>query len=196
MKTFMLTSALALSLSNAAVASDFDNNGLNLVLERGNLTFELDTVAGEATALSFGVAVLPHTVLGADADLTLGVEYAIQDEDFALTAAYGLSKQYGQVSVYGELEAAYNIASGGNKGNWDATPTVGATYTVNDKLSTFGEVSYTWNASDNWSGQGGAVEIGARYALTDDLALTPSLVRTFETGADATNFNIEVAFRF
>lgn len=196
MKTFMITSALALSLSTAAMAADFDNNGVNLVLERDNLTFGLESVAGEATALTFGVAVLPHSVLGADADLTLGAEYGIQDEDFTLTAAYGIFKHYGQVNVYGDLEAAYTIASGDAEGVWAATPTLGAAYLVNDKLTAFTEVSYTWDVSNDWTRDGGSVELGARYALTDDVALTPSLVRTFDTGADETNLNLEVALRF
>lgn len=196
MKTFMITSALALSLSTAAMAADFDNNGVNLVLERDNLTFGLESVAGEATAFNFGVAVLPHSVLGADADLTLGAEYGIQDEDFTLTAAYGLQKHYGQVKVYGDLEAAYTIASGDAEGTWAATPTVGAAYLVNDKFTAFTEVAHTWDVTNDWARQGGTVELGARYALTDDVALTPSLVRSFDTGADETNLNLEIGLRF
>jgi hypothetical protein len=199
MKIFMIASAIAMSMASVAVAAgadDFDATAVSIVLERDNLTFGLDTVAGEATALTFGVAVLPHTVLGADADVTLGFEYGIVSEDLTFSAAYGLSKHYGQVNVYGSLEAAYTVASGDTGGDWTTTPTVGAAYAVNDKLSAFGEVSYTWNVSDDWTREGGAVEVGARYALTDDLALTPSIVHTFDTGADATNFNLKVALRF
>jgi len=196
MKTFMIASAISLSLAGAVYAADFDQTGVSLVLERDNLTFGLDTVDGEATALTFGVAVLPHSVLGADADVTLGIEYGVVTEDLTFSAAYGLSKAYGKVNVYGDVEAAYTVASGGSDGVWTATPTVGASYTVNEKLAAFGEVSYAWNVSDNWAREGGAVEVGARYSLTDTVSLTPSLVRTFDTGANATNLNLELALRF
>ena len=196
MKTLMIASAFAAALSTAAFAEDFDNTGVNVVLERDNLTFGVDAVGGEATSLSIGVAVLPHAVGGADADVTLGFEYGIQSEDLKFSAAYGLTKNYGKLSAYADAEAAYTIASGADAGDWDVTPTIGTAYRVNDKLTAFGEVAYTWEASNDWTANGGTVEAGARYALSDDLALTPSLVRTFDTGADETNLNLEVALRF
>lgn len=195
MKKILLATALVFA-GTAAFSADFDNNGVNLVLERDNLTFGIDTVAGEATELSVGVAVLPHAVAGADADLTLGAAYDIQNEDFTLSAEYGLSKHFNQLNVYGSVEAAYTIASGANEGVWEATPTVGAAYHVNDKLTAFSEVSYTWDASNDWTRAGGEVEAGARYAINDDIAITPSIVRSFDTGADETNLNLAVGLRF
>ena len=196
MKTFMIASAISLSLAGAVSAADFEQTGISLVLERDNLAFGIDTVDGEATTLTFGVAVLPHAVLGADADVTLGFECGVVTEELTFSAAYGLSKHYGKVNVYGEVEAAYTVAPGETGGNWITTPTIGAAYAVNDKLSAFGEVSYAWNVSDNWAREGGAVEVGARYSLTDTVSLTPSIVRTFDTGSDATNFNLTVGVLF
>ena len=195
MKTLMLSTALVLAAS-VAFAGDFDNNSVDVVLERDNLTFGVSSTGGEATDLSVGVTVLPYEVLGADADLTLGAQYGIESEDFTLSATYALSKSYGQVNVYGSLEAAYEIESGASNGDWHATPTAGVAYSVNDKLTAFTDVDYTWDASNDWTTEGGSVELGARYAINDDVALTPSLVRTFDTGADETNLNLKVALRF
>jgi opacity protein-like surface antigen len=196
MKTLMIASAISAALASAAVAADFEETGVSLVLERENLSFGIDTVDGEATALTFDVAVLPHTVLGADAQVKLGFEYGVVTEDFTFSAAYAMSKAYGQITVYGDAEAAYTVASGDTGGEWTATPTVGASYAVNDKLSAFGEVSYTWNVTDDWSREGGAVEVGAHYSLSDSVVLAPSLVHTFDTKNDATNFNMTVAVLF
>lgn len=195
MKNILLTTALVFA-GTAAMAADFDNNTVDLTLERDNLTFGISTLAGEATDLSVNVTVLPYAVMGAEADLTLGAEYGIQSEDFTLSATYALSKNYNQLNVYGSVEAAYTIESGADEGAWDATPTVGAAYRVNDKFSAFSEVAYTWDASNDWTPDGGTVEAGARYAINDDVALTSSLVRSFDTGADETNLNVEVALRF
>lgn len=196
MKNILIATTFASVLATASVAADFDNNGVSVILERDNVTFGLDTVDGEATALSFGTTIMPHTVLGADADLTLGAEYGVISEELTFSAAYELSKRYGQVNTYVDLEAAYTVDSGDTDGVWEATPTVGASLAVNDKLAAFGEVSYTWDASNDWAQAGGSAEIGARYAVTDAVALTPSLVRSFDTGADETNLNLSVALRF
>lgn len=196
MKTTILTAAALVLASTAAFAADFDNNSVDLVLERDNMTFGLSSSAGQANDLSVAVTVLPYAVMGADADLTFGAKYGIQSEDITLTAAYGLSKNYGQLSVYGTAEAAYTIASGAAEGAWDATPTVGVGYRVNDQLSAYTQVGYTWDASNDWSQEGGTVEAGARYAVSDNIALTPSVAHTFDTGADETNLNLKVALRF
>lgn len=195
MKTLMLSTALVLA-TTAAFAGDFDNNSVDLILERDNLTFGVSTLNGEATDLSLGVTVLPYAVMGLEADLTLGAEYGIQSEDFTLSGKYALSKDINQLNLNGAVKAAYTINSGADEGAWMVTPSVGVKYNVNDKLAAFGDVSYDWDASNDWARTGGAVEVGARYALTDDLALTPSLVRTFDTGADETNLNVKVALRF
>ena len=191
----MLSTALVLA-TTAAFAGDFDNNSVDLVLERDNLTFGVSTLNGEATDLSVGVTVLPYTVMGLDADLTLGAEYDIQWENFTLSGKYEVSKNINDFNVNAAAKAAYTIESGVDEGTWMVTPSVGVKYNVNDKLAAFGNVSYDWNASDEWTRAGGEAEVGARYALTDDLAITPSLVRTFDTGADETNLNVKVALRF
>jgi hypothetical protein len=195
MKTIILTAALVLA-STAVFAADFENNSVDLVLERDNMTFGISSTAGQANDLSVTVTVLPYSVMGADADLTFGAKYGIQSEDITLTAAYGLSKNFGQLNVYGTAEAEYTIASGANEGAWDATPTVGVGYRVNDKLSAYSQVSYTWNASTDWTQEGGSVEAGARYALSDNIALTPSVAHSFDTGADETNLNLKLALQF
>ena len=195
MKTTILTAALVLA-STAAFAADFDNNSSDLVLERGNMTFGVSLAASQATDLSVAVTVLPYSMMGAEADLTLGANYGIQSEDITLTAAYGLSKNYGPMNVYGSAEAAYTIASGATAGTWDVTPTVGVGYTASDKLSAFSEVSYAWDASNAWAQEGGAVKVGARFALSDNIALTPSVSHSFNTEADETNMNLKLALQF
>jgi opacity protein-like surface antigen len=195
MKKILITTALVFA-GTAAMAADFDNNSVDLVLERDNVTLGVSTLDGEPTDLSLSATVLPYTIMGLDADLTLGAKYGIQSEDFNLSAEYELSKNISKLNVNAAVKADYTIASGANDGVWAVTPSVGAKFNVNNKLSAFGDVSYEWDASNDWARAGGAVEAGARYALTDDLAITPSLVRTFDTGADETNLNVKVALRF
>ena len=195
MKTLILSAAVAFA-ATSAFAADFDNNSVDLVLERDNMTFGISSSAGQANDLSVAVTVLPYAVMGVDADLTFGAKYGIQSENITLTAAYGLSKNFGSLNVYGIAEAAYTIASGADKGAWETTPSAGIGYRVNDKLSAYSQVSYTWDASNDWAQEGGSVEAGARYALSDNIALTPSVAHSFNTDADETNLNLKLALQF
>lgn len=195
MKSTFMAVALAV-FGTAAAAADFDNNAVTLELYRDNVAYTLGTVAGEATDLGVEVAILPHSIAGATADLTLGAEYGIVDEDFTFSAAYGVSKQFNAVTAYGELEAAYTVASGDTDGVWVATPLVGASYKFNDKVSAFGEVSYSWNASNDWNQEGGLVEVGATLNVQNGFYVRPSLTRSFDTAADETNAALKIGVAF
>lgn len=196
MKSILLATAAVAVLSTAAVADDFDNTAVTLELYRNNVAYSLGTVAGEATTLGVDVAILPHNVLGATADVTLGVEYGIVSEDLTFSATYGVSKQFNAVTAYGELEAAYTVKSGSTDGVWVATPLVGASYAFNDRLSAFGEVSYSWDASNDWASEGGLAEIGAVYNIQDGLYVQPSITHSFDTAADETNVALKVGLAF
>lgn len=194
--TLMATAVVAALAATSASAGDFDNNAVTLELYRDNVAFSLGTVAGEATSVGVDIAILPHEVLGATADLTLGAEYGIVSEDMTLSATYGLSKQYNALTAYGELGAAYTVASGSTDGVWVATPLVGVSYAYNDKLSAFTEVSYSWDASNDWAQQGGLLEVGATYNVQDGLYVRPSVTRSFDTAADETNVALKVGLAF
>jgi hypothetical protein len=73
---------------------------------------------------------------------------------------------------------------------------VGANYVVAEKLSVFTEVSYDFNASQDWTQQGGEATLGLDYAVNDSLSVRPSIVRSFDTGADETNLNVALALSF
>lgn len=196
MKSFVLASVTVAALATSAMANDFDNNAVSLELYRDNVAVGLESVGGEATALTFGVAILPHEVLGATADLTLGAEYGIVDEDLTFSATYGLSKNYGKMTGYVDLEAAYTVGSGSTDGAWVATPLVGVSYDLSDKLDAFGEVSYAWDATDDWASQGGLVEVGATYDIADGLYVRSSVTRSFDTAADETNLAVKLGVAF
>lgn len=195
MKTILITTALVFA-GTTVMAADFDNNALKFAYERNNLEFGVSTLPGQVTDLSADITVLPYSMMGANADLTLGINYGLQSEDTTLSGTYSLSKDIDKLNLNVSVKAAYTIESDVTDGTWDATPTVGAAYRVNDQLIAFGDVGYTWDASNDWEQAGGAVEVGARYKINDNLALTPSVARSFDTDADETNLNLKVALSF
>lgn len=197
MKTTIMASAVAAMLATSAAAGDFDTNKVTLQFNRDNIVGKLGVTDGEATDLSVGAYILPHTVLGADADVYVSTSYGIVSEDLTFGATYGLQKKLNdKLTAYGSLEAAYTVASGGTDGAWEVTPLAGASYSFNEKLSAFGEVSYAFDATNDWAQDGGLLEVGADYALADGIFVRPSLTRSFDTGADETNAALTIGVSF
>ena len=197
MKTVLFASAVAALFATTAVAGDFDANSVTLQFNRDNLQVETGVVAGELTDLTVGAYVLPHTVLGADADVFASLNYGVVTEDLTLAARYGLQKELNaQLTAYGSLEAAYTVSSGSTDGAWAVTPLAGASYRLNDQLAAFGEVSYEFDASNDWASEGGLIEVGADYTLTSGVFIRPSITRSFDTAADETNAALTVGLAF
>ena len=197
MKTVLMASAVAALFATSAVAGDFDTNSVTLQFNRDNIVGKLGVTAGEVTDLSVGAYILPHSVLGADADVYVATTYGVVTEDLTFGATYGLQKKLGdKLTAYGSLEAAYTVASGSTDGAWEVTPLAGASYAMNDKLSAFGEVSYAFDASNDWAQDGGLVEVGVDYTVASGIFVRPSLTRSFDTGADETNAALTVGLSF
>lgn len=197
MKTVLMASAVAALFATSAVAGDFDTNTATLQFARDNIVGKLGVTAGEVTDLSVGAYILPHTVLGADADVFVSTKYGVVTEDLSFGATYGLQKKLSeQLTAYGSLEAEYTVASGSTDGAWEVTPLAGASYALNEKLAAFGEVSYAFDATNDWAQDGGLVEVGVDYTVADGIFVRPSLTRSFDTGADETNAALTVGLSF
>lgn len=197
MKTVLMASAVAALFATSAVAGDFDTNSVTLQFNRDNIVGKLGVTAGEVTDLSVGAYILPHSVLGADADVYVATTYGVVTEDLTFGATYGLQKKLGdKLTAYGSLEAAYTVASGSTDGAWEVTPLAGASYSLNENLAAFGEVSYAFDASNDWAQDGGLVEVGVDYTVASGIFVRPSLTRSFDTGADETNAALTVGLSF
>ena len=202
MKTFMITTAAAVLFGSMAFAGDFDANELTTKVVSGNLAFGVTTVFNEDTAdvneFETEATLLNTNVNGFD---VLGkTRFSYSDLDQTVTA--GVSGEasrevYTLVTAYGEVDVDYTADTGNlGDGEWFVTPELGASYALNDKVSPFAEVRYTYNASEDWEGTGGEFEVGAAYKVTNTLTLTPSLVRTYDVEDEATNFELEAALAF
>ena len=196
MKTF-LTATVFSALASSVYAEDFDHTKFNLELYRDNTIVKVETVQGEATELSLGAYVLDHKVFGADADVFLSAGYNIPAESFVLSAEYNVEKQISyHTNVYGSLTAEYSIEDDAKTGEWQVTPLIGSTYTFNDKVAAFREVSHDFDASNDWNGTGGLVEVGLNYNVTDGVYLRPSVTRTFDTASNETNVGLTVGLAY
>lgn len=192
MKTTLIALAAVASLSSAAYAADFDNTGVDFAFTSGNLTFAAESTTGDLDSLEARVRVLPHSLGFADADVTAYAGYSVVTDEAYAGASYNMSKDIDALKLYGSLGAEYDVGST----DWTVTPKLGADYVVAEKLSVFTEVKYDFNASQDWARLGGEAAIGVNYAVTSEFAIRPSIVRSFDTGADETNVNVAMAFTF
>lgn len=197
MKTLMLSTALVLAAS-VAFAADFESNEVVVSAQSGGLEFSLGTVDGELTSVATTGTFANYQLGRFDTSVDATVAYGRADETLGVELAYNLSTDLNdRVELYGTAAVAYTAPTSdlGN-GEVSVAPTLGAAYSINETLSAFGDVTYSWTATNDWAREGGAVEVGVDYQVAQNVTVTPSLVRTFDTGADATNLKMELGFRF
>lgn len=189
----LLATALFSTLATGSMAADFDATSFTIEASKGNVIASVTTVDNAETTLGVGVYVFPHSIAGADANVLLSLDYATKSEDFQVAAEYNLSKEVSPfATLYGSLEAAYVDSTN----DWHISPTLGAAYAVTDPLSVFAEVSYRYNATNDWAKEGGTVELGVDYALTDVFYVRPSFVQTFDAPSNDVNFALTVGASF
>lgn len=197
MKTIMLTTALVLA-STAAFAGDFDANEVVLSAQSGGLKFALGTVEGDLTsvATTANFANYQLGIFESSADAT--VTYGRVTDTLSAKLAYNLSTDLNDAtSLYGTAAVAYTAPTADlTDGDVTVAPTVGVSYAATESLSVFGDVTYTWNATNDWDAEGGSFAVGADYAVSETVSVTPSVIRSFNTGADATNLKLEATLRF
>jgi opacity protein-like surface antigen len=198
MKTFMFTTALVALMSTAAVAEDFKATEFVTTARSGALEFSIGTVDGDVSTFTTGATVAAYTLGRFETNVYTSLTYGRLTDTLDLTVEYNAQTALNdRWTAYGTAALSY-VTSTGDLGAGDifAAPTLGVSYAASDRVNIFGDVTYAWNASNNWSRNGGALEIGVDYALNDRVSITPSLIRTFDTGSDATNFKLEVGFSF
>lgn len=198
MKKILMTTAAIITMVfvSTASAGDFDNNKLTVELYQNNTVIAVETDGEDLSSVGVEISVLPHDLFGATADLTLGAKYGVVSEDVTLSTIYGVSKQHDTFTAYGEVDASYTVASGSTNGVWVVKPMVGASHSINDKLAAFGEVSYGWDASNDWTKQGGVVEVGMTYNIDDGFYVRPSIFRSFDSASDQTNAALKIGLAF
>ena len=197
MKKILLATALVVAAS-AAFADNFDANQVNTTVNSGILSFSLGTVAGELTTVGTSATVAAYSIGNVNTSAEVSLTYGRLSDTFDLGVAYNLDTAVNpSLKAYGTAEVSYVTPTADlDAGDAFFAPTVGLSYAAAKHADVFGEVSYSWNMSNDWTSEGGAVEVGVDYALTEQLSITPSLVRSFNTGADETNAKLGLTFNF
>lgn len=191
MKTTIFATITALTISaGAASADNFDNTGASVTAEFGRYDLTVKGAAADGfTELSFGANIID----GLDMSVT----------DYHSNDAYGIGLDYtvttavNGFTVWAVAELEY-IAPETSLGNGDffVTPTVGASYPITGVVTAWGEVDYTWNASESFAKAGGVAEVGVDFALADNVTFTPSIARSFDSAVNETQANLNLTFSF
>jgi hypothetical protein len=202
MKT-MLTLATILSLSaGSAVAGGFGGNfgeaalvqpavsPLGVRLSFGFTETRLETIGAQYEVLSYDISGIRATV-------NARVEFNRSLETLSVGAEYvgSTTELVPGVTAYASIAADYVAPTTSLRdGDVFVTPLLGASYSLTNSLLAFSEVSYGWNASQNWASTGAVAEIGVEYAVNATFAIRPSLTHTFDTRDN--RFAVEGIVRF
>lgn len=198
MKTFMIASIFAATIATAAAADDFDNNTFEVTLNSGALDFALDADEAGLTDFEVGVSGLAHKVGAANANVRGAFTYNLDADTIGIRGEYNVwGNIAAKTDAYGTAAVEYKtVETDLSNGDFFFDPSVGIQYIINEKVAVFGEVGYTWNMDDDWSKEGGYVEIGLPVTVARDVTITPSLIRGIDDGAEETNMNVALALAF
>jgi len=204
MKNILLAAATTLALTSTAsfaetATENFDNTVASVTVNVGSYSLSVEGNEDTGfTQLGAGVNVFSYGMTdNVDSALDAYATWYHSDEQIGLGADYTVTYTANDLAVYGVANIEYIAAENDlNDGDFFTAPTLGASYQMNDKIGAYTEVSYTWNASNDFSKEGGTVELGTNIALGDNIALNPALVRSFDTAEDTTQLHLGVALNF
>lgn len=206
MKTLVIAAAMALGITSAASADDFDTNLLTTTVTDGKLEFTATTNVGsdfdgvgDVWTLGAGAYVLEYDLGRGESEVFVFGEYTELNDQGVGTV--GAEYIYTEVNNGATLEVAGQVAyvaDTSDFGNGDVfvTPRVGLEFMASEQFALFGEVGYTWNASEDFAQAGGYGELGVDFGLTESLSLRPSVVKPFDTANDDAYAAIELEFQF
>lgn len=195
MKTIIVAALFGL-LSTAAFAKDFSAPTTTLQFNHNMFEASIAQTNGKVGTVKVGAYILPHTIGRFNDDIFASVGYDVQAKTTVLGLDYKMSTPLGdKVLAYGTLGTSYTVSSN-TKDEFRVNPSAGLDYTVNDKLHAFGEVGYSWNATNSWAHEGGYAKLGLNYMLTDVVYIEPSIIRSFDTTSNDTNVVLKVGVSF
>jgi opacity protein-like surface antigen len=193
MKTLLLTTSLIVALGTASYASDFNNAEFNVVVTHDAFEFGLDTTANDGFGSAYvNYSTLDHSLGLGESNLTFGVEYLINPNLLAFSVAHNTTLRQNNLAFTVSPQFTYlsdAITLRGSDILFE--PTVGISYDLNQSVSLFGNVQYTWNASNSWTRSGGEATVGVDLALASNVTVTPYVTHAFDTP----NTNSQIGFR-
>ena len=211
MKTYLIAAIAALTLTPLAafaggtsdtvyeaepvvyVAAPYDR-GIELrFTTTGTSTDDL----GDNWELRGGFEALSYSVAGGVSTLTFYGEFgAVNANEFgAVGAEYDWTTALSQATdLTLEADVAYVMFNDFNDGDVLVTPNANLTFYATDNLAVFGEVGYTWDATNDWTRQGGYTELGVDIAASDSISIVSSVIKPFDSIDDDVRGSLEVKF--
>jgi len=208
MNKFSLSlAAIALMVSTAFASADsFDTNLLTTSVTTGALEFVATTTVdsdlnnfGDDYLVGAQVTVLSYNLANGTSDVNLyGAVGELAGEGFGVVGA-----QYAWITAISRdvtlelmADATYVMADNVENGNLLLSPSMEMTVEVTNSLAVFGGAGYTWEATDSFAQLGGYVEVGLDVAVSDTVALRPSVIRPFDTANDNVVGSLELKLNF
>lgn len=197
MKNIMLMTATISTLATASMADNFDNNVYTATVETGAAEIQFGFADEALATFEGGITAVTYELGTAQSVVQAAFAYDFDTDEISILGSHTTTAYAANFSVYGTSELEYRTPETDlSDGDFYVNPSVGADYAFNNTVSVFGEVGYSWNASDDWAKQGGYVEVGMPIDTSYNIVFTPSVFRGFDDGLDETNLNIDMTLNF
>jgi hypothetical protein len=196
MKLFT-SAALVTALSTAAVSADvLKDTTVAITATSGALDFTLEGTRNDMTSVEIGTTVLEHSYanIGADVRLSFGTDLGAANDVYGRVEYNVITEVPYGFLAYGSLAVQYDTNTRLSAFDWTLDPSVGVSYDLG-VVGVYAEVGYAWGIDSGLNDFGGYTEIGVPFAI-GNVTVTPSIARTFNTGAEETTANLGVAFSF
>jgi hypothetical protein len=202
MKLFAI-SALVAALATTTVSAQTAQNvikdtTLSVTAIAGPLDFTIEGNRNGATELEVGFSAFDHSYGGVDAGLrfALGTDLGSASDLYARIEYNFGSEVVENLAIYGSAALQYETDTELSSGVIVFDPSVGASYAITSRVGIFAEVGYAWELNNAKADRGGYVEVGVPFAVTEQLYVTPSVSRSFRTGANETAAHLNLTIQF
>lgn len=192
--TTAIASLFALIGANAFAETNFEGS---LTVSTGNLFASISGKEGDFNKAKIGYQWFKH---GEWEDtwrfrIYTGLEYDFDLERTKLVNDFRADRRLGQGwSMYAIANVDYIID------DEDALiigPTMGLTYSVSDNISLYGDLTFSFDATDSFDYIGGEVGGGVSYGVSENVWLTVGFTRNFATSWDeVTDVYVNTTIRF
>lgn len=206
MMKFAITALAALGVASVAYADNFDTNLLTTTVTTKNLEFSASTTVdneakgfGDNYALGAGAYLVSYELAGGTSEVFIFGQFGeVNNDEFGVLGAEYIWTTATTGSTTLELtgQTTYVMFDNYDNGDVYVTPSANLSVDVVPGLTAFGEVGYTWNASEDLTRSGGYGEVGLNYTLSDTLTIRPSIVQPFDTANEDAFAAVELGLNF
>lgn len=211
MKTLIIAAVAALGIASTAIAGgsvrpeprpavivEPADNGVELSFELTVSDLRSDTDFGDVWSFRAGATVLTYELGPGISTLELFGELGeVRGDEYAvLGAEYAWAVAANRTTVQLAGEVAYVMIDDFDNGFFAVTPSALVSHDLGRGVDLYGEVGYSWDATNDWTRVGGYAEIGLDVEVNEAFSVRGAVIQPFDTADDDAYAEIGLQLNF